>query len=157
MQLTSPAFKEGETIPSVYTCDGGPPAGGISPPLAIEGVPAGAKSLVLIMDDPDVPKQLHPEGVFDHWVLFNISPTILEIGEDGSAGTPGVNGRGQSSYAGPCPPPQYEPSTHRYIFTLYALDTELALRTGAGKKEVLASAEGHVLAQAALVGMYKRR
>jgi len=152
-KITSSAFAEGASIPSKFTCDGDQ----VSPPLSISGVPEGAKSLVLIMDDPDVPKQLKPDGVFDHWVLFNIPPSTTEIPEGGSVGTPGGNGAGKNAYTGPCPPPQYEPSEHRYFFKLYALDTELPLKAGASKADVLKSLEGHVLAQAQLVGKYKRQ
>ena len=160
LSLTSPAFSGGGTIPSKFTCDGDR---SVSPPLLISGVPEGAKSLALIMDDPDVPKILHADGVFDHWVLFNIPPETKEIPEGlpaqagGSAGTVGANGAGKNAYTGPCPPPQYEPSEHRYIFTLYALDTELPLTEGASKSEVLSAMQGHVISEVQLVGKYKRQ
>ncbi len=157
LKITSPAFEQNASIPSKFTCDAGSPPAGGSPPLAISGVPEGAKSLALIMDDPDVPKQLKPDGVFDHWVLFNISPATTEISEGGSVGTPGANSAGKNAYYAPCPPPQYEPSEHRYVFALYALDTELALKAGTSKADVLKALEGHVLAQAQLVGKYKRQ
>ena len=153
LTLKSSAFENGQVIPPKYTCDGD----NVNPPLAIGGVPEEAKSLALIVDDPDVPKQLKPDGVFDHWTLFNIAPATREISENGSAGTAGANGSGKSAYTGPCPPPQYEPSEHRYFFRLYALDGELALPAGASKKEVLAAMEGHVIGQAELVGRYKRQ
>ena len=108
------------------------------------------------MDDPDVPKVLRPDGVFDHWTLFNIPSTTTEIPEGGTAGTEGKNGAGNSRYTGPCPPAQYEPSEHRYFFKLYALDTELSLPEGASKADVLKAMEGHVLGQAELIGKYKR-
>ncbi len=160
--LASPAFEQNGRIPSKFTCDGDR---SINPPLKFSGVPEEAKSLALIMDDPDVPKVLHPDGVFDHWVLFNIPPPpnpptggggTLEIAEGKSVGIAGVNGRGDRAYTGPCPPPQYEPSEHRYIFVLYALDSTLALNAGATKQEVLKAMEGHILAQARLVGRYSR-
>ena len=153
LSLASPAFEQNARIPSKYTCDGDR---SINPPLAFSGVPEGAKSLALIMDDPDVPKVLHADGVFDHWVLFNIPPATREIAEGGSVGTAGANGAGGNTYYGPCPPPQYEPSEHRYIFVLYALDTELPLKEGAAKQEVLKAMEGHIIEQAQLVGKYKR-
>lgn len=152
MKLSSAAFAEGASIPAKYTCDGGQ----ISPPLTFGGAPKGAVSLALIMDDPDVPKALKPDGVFDHWVLFNIPPATAGFAEGESAGTPGNNGAGKPQYTGPCPPPQYEPSEHRYVFTLYALDQMLALDPGASKSEVLEAMQGHILAQAQLVGRYKR-
>ena len=157
LKLTSSVFENDASIPPRFTCDGGPPAGGMSPPLSWNGIPEGAKSLALIMDDPDVPKQLKPDGVFDHWTLFNIPPETSEILMGGTAGTRGANGAGKSTYTGPCPPPQYEPSEHRYYFRLYALDTILGLPEGASKAEVLAAMEGHVLAEAELVGKYKRQ
>jgi Raf kinase inhibitor-like YbhB/YbcL family protein len=153
LSLTSSAFAKDASIPSKYTCDGNQ----VSPPLSISGVPEGTKSLALIMDDPDVPKQLHPDGVFDHWILFNIPPETSQIAEGMSVGTPGVNGRDQTAYAGPCPPPQYEPSEHRYVFILYALDAQLPLQAGATKADVLNAMQGHVLAQTQLIGRYKRQ
>jgi len=153
LTLTSSAFAEGASIPSRFTCDGDR---SVSPALSIAGVPEGTKSFALIMDDPDVPKQLHPDGVFDHWVLFNISLDTREIPEGGSVGVAGENGAGKNAYTGPCPPPQYEPSEHRYIFKLYALDSELALQAGAAKADVEKAMEGHILAQAELIGRYKR-
>jgi Raf kinase inhibitor-like YbhB/YbcL family protein len=141
-------------IPSRYTCDD---QRDLSPALSISGVPEGTKSLALIMDDPDVPKALKPEGVFDHWVLFNIPSETAEIPEGGSTGVVGANGVGQSAYTGPCPPPQYEPSTHRYIFKLYALDSMLSLGAGASKAQVEAAMQGHIIAQTELMGRYKRQ
>ncbi len=153
MKLESSAFKNNESIPSKYTCDATSPP---NPPLAISNVPAGIKSLALTMDDPDVPKALRPDGVFDHWVLFNISPDIVTIPEGAKIGTGGNNSTGKPGYVGPCPPSQYEPSEHRYFFRIYALDTELNLKEGASKSEVLTAMNGHILAQAELVGRYRR-
>lgn len=152
--LTSPAFENGGVIPSTYTCDD---RRDLNPALSWSGIPAGTVSLALIMDDPDVPKAVKPDGVFDHWTLFNIPPAVSGIPEGGSAGTPGANGAGRNAYTGPCPPPQYEPSEHRYFFRLYALDAELPLQTGASKEEVLAAMEGHIIGQGELMGRYKRR
>lgn len=152
LSLTSPAFQNGASIPSQFTCD----AENVSPPLTIAGVPEGAKSLVLLMDDPDVPKALRPDGVFDHWTLFNIPPDTTEIPQAGIVGTVGTNGAGKNIYTGPCPPREYEPSEHRYFFKLYALDSLLSLGTGMTKQEVLDAMEEHVLAQAELMGRYKR-
>lgn len=152
LSLTSPAFQNAASIPSQFTCD----AENVSPPLQISGVPEGAKSLVLIMDDPDVPKQLKPDGVFDHWTLFNIPPDTREIAQAGGAGTAGANGAGKSQYTGPCPPREYEPSEHRYYFKLYALDSMLSVPAGASKADVVSAMEGHIIAQAELMGKYKR-
>ena|SRR3989344_720632 len=153
MTLTSPAFEEGERIPAKYTCDGE----NISPPLKLEAVPEGAASFALIMEDPDVPRELHPEGVYDHWVAFNIPAETEVLAEGEVIGLPGKNGRGEQGYRGPCPPPQYEPKEHRYFFRLYALDRELALPEGATKDEVLAAMSGHTLATAELMGRYSRK
>ncbi|MBI2065735.1 MAG: YbhB/YbcL family Raf kinase inhibitor-like protein [Candidatus Zambryskibacteria bacterium] len=154
MQITSSAFEHNTSIPSKYTCDGDRPT---NPPLSISGVPEEAKSLALIMDDPDVPKQLRPDGVFDHWVLFNIPVETKEIPEGTSAGTPGANTGGGNAYTGPCPPPQFEPAEHRYIFKLYALDIELDVGPGAEKRKVIEAMQGHILAEAELIGKYKRQ
>lgn len=151
--LTSGAFQTNGSIPSQYTCDGTQS----SPPLSIAGAPAGTKTLALIVEDPDVPKQLMPSGVFVHWVLFNIPGSVTELTENAQVGTAGANGAGKNSYTGPCPPPQYEPSEHRYIFTLYALDTSLSLKTGASKEAVQKAMQGHVLAEAQLLGKYKKK
>lgn len=153
LTLTSSAFENGASIPSRFTCDGVQ----VSPPLSISGVPEDAKSLVLIMDDPDVPKALKPDGIFDHWVLFNIPTETREILEGGSVGVSGANGAGKNAYASPCPPPQYEPSQHRYFFKLYALDAELLLSAGASKAEVESAMQGHIMAHTELMGVYKRK
>lgn len=153
MRLTSSAFENGGTIPEKFTCDAGTPP---SPALSFEDVPEGTVSLALIMDDPDVPTEVKPEGVFDHWVLFNIDASVSEIPEGSTTGTPGANGRGASVYAGPCPPPQYEPTEHRYFFRLYALDATLDLPAGSTKAEVLAAMDGHILSTAELMGTYDR-
>jgi len=152
LTLTSSAFAHNGRIPSKFTCDGEQ----VNPPLAIGGVPAAARSLALIMDDPDVPKQLRPDGIFDHWILFNIPPETKEIASGVTVGVPGANGAGKIEYTGPCPPPQYEPSTHRYFFKLYALDTELPLPAGVSKKQIEKAMAGHIVAETQLVGLYKR-
>ncbi len=146
-KLTSPEFENSGNIPSLYTCD----EANVSPPLKIEGVPAKAKTLVLIMDDPDAMK---PAGkVWDHWVAFNIPVETKEIAEGRNPeGVMGINSRGNLTYGGPCPPD----GEHRYYFRLYALDTKLKLKEGATKTEVLKAIEGHVIEQAELMGKYKR-
>jgi hypothetical protein len=139
-------------IPAKYTCDGA----NVSPPLAWKGVPAGAKTLALISDDPDA-----PGGTWVHWVIYNISSAIGEVPEgvkatatvlDGAA--QGTNDFRKTGYGGPCPP---RGAAHRYFFKLYALDTALPLGPGATKQAVLGAMDGHVLAQAELMGTYKRR
>lgn len=153
--ITSPAFADGESIPAAYTCDD---SREVSPPLSFTGVPNEARSLALVMDDPDIPKALYPNGgEFDHWILFNIPPSTTDIREGSSVGIAGANSAGNNTYYSPCPPSQYEPSEHRYIFTLYALDTILNLNAGASKSEVLAAMQGHVIAQTQLIGKYQRK
>ena len=145
MKITSSAFHEGANIPSKFTCDGSD----TSPPLQIAGVPSEAKSLVLIVDDPDA-----PGGLFTHWLAWNIPPQTSSIAE-GSApkGVQGANDFGKSGYRGPCPPS----GTHRYSFKIFALDRELELRSGAKRSQVDAAMKGHVIAQSELVGRYARK
>ncbi|MDA8165468.1 MAG: YbhB/YbcL family Raf kinase inhibitor-like protein, partial [Desulfobacteraceae bacterium] len=124
MKLTSPAFDHGGTIPAKHTCDGA----NINPPLRIEGVPQETKSLVLILEDPDVPKKLRKDGMWDHWVVYDIPPHLHEVAEGSEP--PGIHGEGTAGnqdYYGPCPPDR----EHRYFFKLFALDSllELAPRT----------------------------
>ena len=151
LTVSSDAFEEGEAIPARYTCDGE----NISPPLAWDGVPKDAKSLALIVDDPDA-----PSGTFVHWVVFNLPATMRALNENigeretiAQRATQGVNGFKQYGYGGPCPPS----GTHRYFFKLYALDTELDLGPEATKDQLLDRMEGHVLAEGQLMGTYTRR
>ncbi len=149
MKVKSPAFKEGGIIPSRYTCEGK----NINPPLEIKDVPPTAKSLVLIMDDPDVPKKLRPSGIYDHWIVFNIPPHINKIDEQASPfGAQGRNSSGQNGYTGPCPPDR----EHRYFFKLYALDDILDLPEGSTKKEVEEAMEGHIMMQYEFIGRYEK-
>ncbi len=143
MRLASSAFDADGVIPERHTCDGPD----ISPPLTIDGVPAGTASLVLTMDDPDCPGQ-----TWDHWVAYDI-PVLSEIPEGvPNLGTPGRNTWGRTGYGGPCPPR----GTHRYVFTVYALDRNLGLEPGADKATVLEALAGHTLAEASLLGRYSR-
>jgi len=153
--LTSSDFAHNGAIPSKFTCDGQQ----VNPHLSIAGVPEGAKSLALIMDDPDIPQVFKEQrGIdsFDHWTLFNIPPETREIPQGSTAGVAGQNGGGKNEYAGPCPPREYEPSEHRYFFKLYALDADLALPIGATKKQVIDAMEGHIIEETNLIGRYKR-
>lgn len=143
MKLTSTAFTHNGAIPSEYTCDGAD----LSPPLSISDIPANSKSLALIMDDPDA-----PVGTWDHWVVFNIPPTKQIAKGTEPQGVAGRNSWGRTGYGGPCPPS----GTHRYFFKLYALDTELNLPKGSTKKELERAMQGHIVAQAELMGTYKR-
>jgi len=144
MIVRSPAFNHEETIPTKYTCEGE----NISPPLAIDAVPEGTVSFVLIMDDPDA-----PNGTWDHWVRFNVPATQTRIGEGSEPeGISGNNSWGTTGYGGPCPPS----GEHRYLFKLYALDVMLDIPSGASKSEVEKALEGHVLESTTLMGRYKK-
>ncbi|MFH1354326.1 MAG: YbhB/YbcL family Raf kinase inhibitor-like protein [bacterium] len=149
MKLTSTEFANNGTIPAKYTCDGED----VNPPLTIAGVPASAKSLVFIANDPDVPKSIREDGTWDHWVVFNISPDTTEIAEGHEPdGVHGMGTGGNTDYHGPCPPD----GEHRYFFKLYALDTMLGLDEGASKAAVEQAMAGHVLAGAVLMSRYAR-
>ncbi len=144
LSFSSTAFANSGLIPARFTCD----VANVSPPLSISGVPEKAQSLVLIVDDPDA-----VGGVWDHWVVFNIPPTIREIQEGKEpVGRAGKNSWGKTGYGGPCPPI----GEHRYFFRLYALSKTLALSVGSTKAKVLAEAKGHILAEAQLMVRYKR-
>jgi Raf kinase inhibitor-like YbhB/YbcL family protein len=153
MILTSPAFKQNGQIPSKYTCEGYD----ISPPLAWDGVPEGAKSLVLIIDDPDAPDPKAPQRVWVHWVVYNIPPDVKGLPENASkAGLPqgtvvGLNDFKKTEYGGPCPPI----GQHRYFHKLYALDITLDLKR-ATKSQIEQAMKGHVLANAELIGTYQK-
>lgn len=159
-QLTSPAFDNDESIPKKYTCEGE----NISPPLTIGGVPEKAETLVMIVADPDIPDEVRESmgiEIFDHWVAFNIASDKFSGGEvtieaGSSVGTQGVNSSGDLGYTGPCPPAQYEPTEHRYIFSLYALDDTLNLQQGASKAEVMEAMKGKIVEKAELVGRYEK-
>jgi Raf kinase inhibitor-like YbhB/YbcL family protein len=149
MKLASDAFKHNEKIPSKYTCLGLD----INPPLTISEVPEKTKSLALIMDDPDVPKKMRADGMWIHWVVYNIDPKTRSIKENvPTLGTLGKNTGGMNRYMGPCPPDR----EHRYYFKLYALDSMLDLAPGATKEELLNAMEGHILAQCELMGRYEK-
>lgn len=157
LNITSPTFENDAVIPAKYTCDGG----NTNPPLLISGIPEGTVTLALIMDDPDVPKALRPDGMFDHWVVYSIpvepGQTSIEIPESSVPGVQGVNGRGQEAYTGPCPPPEYEPTEHRYFFKVYALSTELSFLAPPAKAEVEAAMNGFIIGSSELIGRYDRK
>ncbi len=150
MKLTSSAFQDHASIPPRYTCDGQD----INPPLMIQDVPKGAKSLALIMDDPDVPPAVRADRNWDHWIVWNIPPDTTQI-EEGKQPTAviGRNSWGKSAYGGPAPPDR----EHRYFFKLFALDTKLDLPPSAGKPELEKAMQGHIVAQTQLVGRYDRK
>lgn len=151
--LTTTAFAEGGAIPKVHTCDGID----TSPPLGWSATPVGTASLALLCDDPDALR-----GTWVHWVLYDLDPaaTDLATGVPATRSLPGgacqgKNDFGNIGYGGPCPPAGH--GHHRYYFRLLALDHKLGLSPGATMKQVLAAAEGHVLARAELMGRYERR
>ena len=147
--LSSPAFKEGGSIPSRFTCDGTDR----SPALAWSGAPANTKSFALIMHDPDAPMA----GGFTHWVLFDIPATTKQLPEGfqpGSVGVSGTSGFRRPGYGGPCPPS----GSHHYHFMLSALDVPtLGLQASATKADVEKAMQGHVVGTAELVGTYQRK
>jgi Raf kinase inhibitor-like YbhB/YbcL family protein len=152
LELRSSAFMEGEAIPEKYTCDGQD----ISPPLEWTDVPEGARSLVLLCDDPDSAR-----NPWSHWVLYDLPAGASGVPEGyppgelpGPGGKQGRNDFGDVQYGGPCPGGG---QTHRYSFLLYALDETTGLSPGAIRVEILERMQGHILAQAALMGRYKRR
>ena len=155
MQLTSSAFAPNTDIPSLYTCEGRDQ----SPPLAWSGVPAGTKSLALIVDDPDAPDPAAPQRTWVHWVLYNITPDATGFAAGVlpaalPAGTrEGLNDWKQTGYGGPCPPV----GRHRYFHKLYALDTVLPVLQPATKAALEKAMQGHILAQSELVGYYRKK
>ncbi len=150
IEVTSPAFKDGEMIPPRYTCDGAD----VSPPLAWADVPKTAETIALICDDPDCPGR-----TWVHWVLFNLPAGLKELaeavppdGELANGAKQGLNDWRRIGYGGPCPPG----GTQGYFFKLYAVDVLLDLQPGATKAQLLQAMEGHILAQGQLMGKYKR-
>ncbi|HWB60494.1 MAG TPA: YbhB/YbcL family Raf kinase inhibitor-like protein [Chthoniobacteraceae bacterium] len=143
MTIRSTDFTEGGAIPKRCACDGE----NKNPQLHFDQIPSAAKSLVLIVEDPDAPK-----GTLMHWVIWNLKPDVKEIlaGSPPQDAVQGVNYKGENSYTGPCPPA----GTHRYHFRLFALDTMLRLPAKSDGKAVEKAIEGHVLAKAELVGTY---
>ncbi len=151
--ITSPNFTGGGSIPSRYTCEGKD----VSPALIFTGVPAGVKSLALIVDDPDAPDPAAPKMTWVHWVLYNLPPGTKNLEENIRTlpiGTmEGTNNWHRTGYGGPCPPI----GRHRYFFKLYALDTalpDLYEPTVAALEEAM---HGHVLARTEMIGMYQKK
>lgn len=145
IKVSSPNFSDRGDIPKKYTCDGE----NINPNLVIENIPTEAKSLVLIMDDPDA-----PSGTFNHWLVWNIDPTINEIGENiiPRDAIVGLNSWNKNKYMGPCPPS----GTHRYFFKIFALNIKLQVPETYNKKEIEQAIENHIIDKAELIGLYTR-
>ncbi len=143
LKVYSTVFSHNGHIPPEYTCDGND----INPPIEVNDIPDGTRTLALIMEDPDAPR-----GVFDHWIVWNISPNEA-IAEQTNPGITGLNDFGKTGYGGPCPPS----GVHRYFFRVYALDTKLDIVAGADKQALLAAMQGHVLAEGEIMGLYQRK
>jgi Raf kinase inhibitor-like YbhB/YbcL family protein len=146
LQITSPAFQNNGTIPGQYTCDGKD----INPPLVMENIPQGTKSVAVICDDPDA-----LGGGWVHWVIWNIDPSVKTIKENTvpTGAVEGMNDFKKHQYGGPCPPS----GTHRYFFKVYALDTILGISPNSQKADLEKAMQGHILAKGELIGLYKRR
>ncbi|HEX7271036.1 MAG TPA: YbhB/YbcL family Raf kinase inhibitor-like protein [Casimicrobiaceae bacterium] len=155
LTITSSAFAANAAMPSLYTCEGKD----ISPPLAWSGAPGRTKGFVLIVDDPDAPDPAAPKMTWVHWVLYNIPATASSLPEAvKSAALPagtreGINDWKRTRYGGPCPPI----GRHRYFHKLYALDALLPDLNRPDKVAVEKAMQGHILAEAALIGTYQRR
>jgi Raf kinase inhibitor-like YbhB/YbcL family protein len=145
MRISSPDFSESGMIPAMFTCKGD----NVSPGLEISGVPAAAKTLALVVEDPDA-----PSGTFTHWIVWNIAPGTKKVagGAAPTGAAEGTNDFGNAGYSGPCPPS----GTHRYIFRLSALDIAPRLKPGASRKDFDAAIQGHVIARAALMGRFSK-
>lgn len=154
LSFSSSVFDPGGEIPSHYTCDGED----ISPPLQWSGVPAGSRSLVLIVDDPDAPDPRAPQMTWVHWLLYNLPPDLTGLPEGVAAeqlpaGTgEGINDWQRTGYGGPCPPI----GRHRYFHKLYALDCILEGLERPTKQQLEAAMQGHVLAEGRLIGTYQK-
>jgi Raf kinase inhibitor-like YbhB/YbcL family protein len=151
MELKSPAFSQGQAIPSNYTCDGKD----VSPPLTWTETPPGTKSFALIVDDPDAPM-----GTWVHWVVYNLPPALRQLPEafptDARLSDGTVQGKtdfGGTGYGGPCPPS----GTHRYFFKLFALDAVLRLPPASTAQQLQESLQGHILGEAQLMGTYGKK
>ena len=144
LTVTSPAFEQNQPIPEKYTCNGKD----INPPLNIEGIPDDARSLALILDDPDA-----VGGTYDHWVVWNIPSAANKIAEDSVPGVEGLNSGGERGYSGPCPP---RGKPHRYIFRIAALDSLLELDAGSTKRDLERAMQGHIIAEGRLTGIFSR-
>lgn len=144
MDISSPSFENHTPIPKKHTADGDD----VSPKLIIANVPPEAKSLVLIVDDPDAPRR-----TFVHWVAWNIPAFSKELPEGVVPPMQGINSFGEAGWRGPSPPPG---KAHRYFFKLYALDIALNIASDSRKEQIEAAMEGHILAKSELVGTYQR-
>jgi Raf kinase inhibitor-like YbhB/YbcL family protein len=143
LHISSAAFKHHDFIPALYTCEGE----NINPSLKIDKLPEGMEYFALIVDDPDA-----PQGVFTHWVVWNIPPSHQVEENSLTGGVEGLNDYGKHKYMGPCPPQ----GTHRYFFKVYALDRKLDLDVTSKKEDLERAMQGHILAYGELIGLYKK-
>lgn len=145
MTISSTAFSDGQLIPKQYSCDGD----GINPPLQFFGIPSEAKSLALLVEDPDA-----PTGTWTHWLMWNIPPAVSQIAQNSvpQGATQGQGSSGQNVFGAPCPPG----GTHRYFFKLFALDGTLTIPSYSDAKAFGQAIDGHVISQAQLMGTYSR-
>lgn len=145
LKVASPAFENNKNIPSKYGCDGS----NVNPPIRIENVPPGTKSMALLFDDKDAPR-----GTYVHWVLWNLDSSVKEIKESSvpEGAVQGMNDFKKNSYGGPCPPTR----PHKYALIVYALDARLDLDRKSGKADLEKAMEGHIIARGQLMGVYKR-
>jgi Raf kinase inhibitor-like YbhB/YbcL family protein len=145
--LESSAFQPNTLIPALYSCN----EADISPPLTWQEIPPNTQSLAIVVKDPDA-----QDGEWIHWIIFNIPPSVTNLEENASlpeGAANGTNSWGTTDYKGPCPPIG---AAHRYVFTLYALDTVLSLANGASKDQVLNAMTGHVIGSSELTGLYQK-
>jgi hypothetical protein len=153
MQITSTAFDAQGPIPTRHTCEGED----VAPPLAWRDLPAGTRSLALIVDDPDAPDPSKPQRTWVHWVMYDIPPTVPGLPEGGrpafAGSRDGANDWERTGYGGPCPPI----GRHRYFFKLYALDTLLGDQQLPDKAQLEHAMQGHVLGEAQLMGTYQKQ
>ncbi len=143
LTVTSPAFENNQPIPQKY----GAYYQDVNPPIQIMGIPEGTVSLALIVDDPDA-----PHGTFDHWVIWNISPSQSLIAEGSAPGVEGLNSMSEKGYTGPAPPPG---KPHHYHFKVYALDTKLNMSVNSAKRDLENAMQGHILARGSLIGLFQ--
>lgn len=150
MIISSPEFLDSQTIPKQYTCDGT----GVNPPLQFSNVPNEAQSVALLLEDPDA-----PTGVWTHWLMWNIAASTTQIAENSvpQGAIQGQGSSGQNVYGAPCPPVGSGPGgIHHYIFTVYALDSQLTLPSYSTAQNSQSAIQGHIISQAQLVGLYGR-
>lgn len=149
MEIESPQFENSSKMPEKYSCEGE----GVSPELHFSDVPSEAKSLALIIFDPDVPKTLRQDGNWDHWLIWNMNPNLMEIKEGVAPnGVFGLTTSGGTSFVPACPPDR----EHRYFFKLYALDIMLDLGEGSTRQEFEEAMDKHIIESSELIGLYEK-